>query len=160
MAKQVVFLCTGNICRSPVAEAVARGLYGHLALRFASAGLEPNPGWGASDGSRAYAAARGWSLAGHQSRPVTPAMLAEAAWVIGMTRSHAAIFRSRSRGVFGGSIGVLGAPGVDLAGSGISPAVEEVADPYGQPERVYRDMGEQISRLLELWADEFRALAS
>lgn len=157
--QRVVFLCTGNICRSPIAEVVARAMYGELGIEFSSAGLNPNPGWGASEGSCAYVAGRGLSLTGHQSQPVTAGMLGGAAWVIGMTRSHAAIFNSRRGRIFKGRVGVLGAPGVDLSEPGFSPAAEEVADPYGMPDEAYRQTGDQICRLLEGWEPVFRAMA-
>ncbi len=158
MARQIIFLCTGNICRSPLAEVLALKKFGSLGSRFCSAGLEAGSGWPASQSSVDYAAANGMVLENHSSQPVTPELLTGTSWVIGLTRSHAAIFRSRWRDSYTGAIGILGAPGVDLAQLTHSPAAEEVDDPYGLSADNYNACGDQIDRLLEGWAATFTAL--
>jgi protein-tyrosine phosphatase len=150
----VVFLCTGNTCRSPLAAALSVRSWGDLAV-FSSAGLQAIPGEPASDGARLVAAEMGADLSGHRSRLVDAALLAEANWVIGMTRSHAAIFRARYGDRYGGRIGLLGEPGVDLGRHETSAAAEEVRDPFGGEIEGYRAAGRQIDRLLRIWAPEF-----
>jgi protein-tyrosine phosphatase len=71
---RILFVCMGNICRSPVVEAVSRS-------RFARAGLDievdsaGTGGWHAGDAadprSRASALARGYDLSAHRARQVT-----------------------------------------------------------------------------------------
>lgn len=158
MPARVVFLCTGNICRSPLAEVLAADMFRETGVVFASAGLSAVPGLPASVSSVEYAAAHGLSLVGHQSQPVTRELLAGTDWVIGMTRSHAAIFRSRFGGVHAGAIGILGAPGFDLACEAQSPQVEDVKDPYGMSRENYFFCGDQIRRLLRPWSPVFAAL--
>ncbi len=157
MAQRIVFLCTGNICRSPLVEVIATERFKDTGWSFASAGLNAVEGLPASVSSQEYALSRGLSLAGHRSQPVSRKLLAEAAWFIGMTRSHAGIFRSRYGAFYAGAIGVLGAAGVDLAGGDPSPAAEEVADPYGLSRAQYFDCGRQIERLVADWAPTFAA---
>jgi len=111
MTSNILFLCTGNICRSPVAEAVARQMYGRLGLNFHSAGLDARPGLPASFESVSYGRAIGASLDDHSSRPVSATILVDTSWVIGMTRSHAAIFHSRYCGGYQGA-SVCSAPRV------------------------------------------------
>jgi len=159
MNTSILFLCTGNICRSPVAEAVARQLYRHLPVAFSSAGLAASVGLPASTPSAAYGLATGAPLEEHRSRPVSPEVARNAAWVIGMTRSHAALFRSRFGAGYPGMIGVLGAPGVDLGRMAHSPEVEEVPDPYGGSDEKYRVVCEQIRTLVGRWEPWFRELA-
>ena len=160
MAGRVLFFCTGNICRSPVAEAVARQTFGYLGLTFCSAGLEAPIGRPASRDSEIYALETGTSLTDHASRTISSEVLARVGWVIGMTRSHTAIFRSRYRDVYGGNIGLLGAPGTDLGKTTHSPAVEEVADPYGGSREEYQLVCIQIRRLLDGWETCFTELAT
>lgn len=157
--KRILMICTGNICRSPIAEVVGREKFADLGLEFCSAGLSPVPGHGASQGSREYVDEEGLSLDNHASRGVTAEDLQEAAWVIGMTRSHAALFRSRFGQDFQGKVGVLGAPGLDLKAQSFSPAIEEVDDPYGMSRERYFETGRQIWRLLEAWGPEFRRVS-
>lgn len=159
MEPRIIFICTGNICRSPLAEAVARQMYGHLGLRFGSAGLNPVPGHGASRGTVEFVDSLGISLDNHASGPVAADELGRTAWVIGMTRSHAAIFKSRFRAFYTQKIGVLGAPGVDLGSLRISPPIEEVDDPYGMSEETYQATGRQIQRLLGAWRPVFEGLS-
>jgi len=160
MIQRVVFLCSGNTCRSPLAEVIAADMFNQHGLIFASAGLQAVAGLPAAPSSVAYATARGLTLTGHHSQPVTPDLLDDTAWFVGMTRSHAAIFGSRFGAAFSGAIGILGAPGLDLTKQTNSPVAEEVSDPYGLSRERYFRCGEQITRLLAGWAETFSALAT
>mgnify|MGYP001813868612 CR=1 FL=1 len=159
MAASVLFLCSGNICRSPVAEVVARARFGELGLEFASAGLDTIDGHGPSSGSVAWASGRDFDLVAHRSRQVTADRLEGVAWVIGMTRGHAALFRSRMPSSYHGGIGYLGAPGFDMAGGASSPEGEEVEDPYGGSQADYDAACGKILRLIEDWKPVFAALS-
>lgn len=71
-------MCLGNICRSPMAEAVARamldeaGLAGHVSVEsFGTAGY--HVGEPADPSTEAALARRGWPTGGHKARQITPA---------------------------------------------------------------------------------------
>ena len=76
MAKpSFLFVCMGNICRSPTVEAVARVEFARsgLAVDVASAGTEDyHVGHGADPRAIARAQARGYPLAAHRARQVAP----------------------------------------------------------------------------------------
>ena len=156
--KRILFFCTGNICRSPMAEVLGRHMFADLDLEFCSTGLNPVPGHGASQSSAEFVATFGLSLADHASRGFLPEELVQCDWVIGMTRSHAAQFKARFGPLYGGKIGVLGAPGFDLARQPFSPSMEEVGDPFGRPRDRYFETGQQIQRLLGGWRETFEQL--
>lgn len=134
-------------------------MFGGLSMTFCSAGLDARGGLPASPESAAYAQATGADLVEHRSQPVSAEILQGTSWVIGMTRSHAALFRNRFDSRYSGGIGVLGAPGVDLGPGNPSPNVEEVPDPYGGSPETYHQVCDQIRRLLAGWEPFFKELA-
>jgi len=123
---------------------------------FASAGLRATPGQMPTEPAAELAALEGLDLSAHRSRRLDHELLAKAAWLLAMTRGQAAQLRvlaEREDEATGGlKIGVLGAPGVDLRLVRHSPACEEVADPWGGDEDVYRATSLHIRRLLERWS--------
>jgi|688.fasta_scaffold1039139_1 protein-tyrosine-phosphatase len=108
--RSVLFVCTGNTCRSPLAEAIAKAaLARRLNCRIAelpargfvvrSAGVMAMPGDEASLESQAVAREFGADLLTHRSQPVTPELLAEATDVIAMTASHAMLLAIQCPGI-------------------------------------------------------------
>ncbi len=104
----VLFVCTGNICRSPTAEGVARARLAEagLAARVTvdSAGLE---GWHAGEPpdprAIACADARGYDLAAQRARQFGRADFRRFALILGMDRSHVSALRARQGGGATGS---------------------------------------------------------
>lgn len=88
----VLFVCTGNTCRSPLAAlALERALGADSGeVRIQSAGTAATPGQPASEGSRRVAEAQGLDLDAHRSRPVTRELLEHADLVLVMSPSHRA----------------------------------------------------------------------
>jgi glycine hydroxymethyltransferase len=87
--KTILFICTGNVCRSPMAEALFRRVTdGRGAFRVLSAGL------GALDGqpptSHSVTAMRelGLDISGQRSRMLTTELVRMADYIFGMTRGH------------------------------------------------------------------------
>lgn len=151
----ILFICTGNTCRSPLAEGLARARCTQAGTTFASAGLGAGHGAPATAESCDQAAERGADLWRHRSRPVSAESLQGADWVIGMTRDHAAEFLARYPD-HPGCVGLLGLPGWDLRDVGVPAAAEEVADPYREgTARAYERMAEQVERLLADWTPTF-----
>ena len=86
----VLFVCTGNTCRSPMAEALAKKRFGEagLALSVSSAGTEATDGCGASPDSIMAMRKYGADISGHSSKRVNREMVCGAGLVLAMTKRH------------------------------------------------------------------------
>ncbi len=150
----VVFVCTGNTCRSPLAEALckkrladvlgcaAEDLPGRGFVVW-SAGLAAAPGGPAAPEAVEVARAYGADLAGHRSRPLTADLAARADHLVVMTRDHARALAQHY-------------PRPGARPRLLDPAGADVADPVGHPAPVYAACGEQIWRHLEAFVAGLR----
>jgi protein-tyrosine phosphatase len=80
MFKNILVVCTGNICRSPMAEAMLRtALKQKNAIGFevSSAGTSAPPGEAASEGGYLVGLEHGLDLSGHCARVLTRELVAE-----------------------------------------------------------------------------------
>ena len=90
---RIVFVCTGNICRSPTAEGVLRQLATTQGLahriEVASAGLEGrHAGAPPDERSQTHALARGYDLAAQRAQHFTARDFEHFDWVIAMDAGH------------------------------------------------------------------------
>ncbi|TDU80955.1 protein-tyrosine phosphatase [Prosthecobacter fusiformis] len=93
--KNVLFVCTGNTCRSPLAEVVFRDLVkAHPDYQVSSAGVGAYSGQPASRYSVTLAKERGLDLTKHKSRAVTVDLVESATHIFAMSRNHVAAILS------------------------------------------------------------------
>ena len=96
--KRILFVCTGNICRSPTADGIARhwvnrlGLQGEVEIDSAGThawhnGERPDPR------AQKFARQRGYDLSGLQARPVLPQDFEKFDLIVAMDQSHAVWLR-------------------------------------------------------------------
>ncbi len=151
----VVMVCTGNTCRSPMAEALLRK---RLADEFGcqpdqveqrgvivmSAGLAASPGSPPSPESAELVAEIGLSLADHRSQPLSDQMLKHADLLLAMTRSHMQAM-------------VQASPDVHSKVELLRPDGSDLADPIGAPMEVYRVCYQQIDQAVTQRAKEIVA---
>lgn len=86
----IIFICTGNTCRSPMAEGLFRAHGGEeqTGLAAASAGLFTQDGIPASDNAVTAAKELGADISAHRSRMLTHEMAQNARYLVCMTGAH------------------------------------------------------------------------
>lgn len=87
----ILCVCTGNTCRSPMAEVILRhaiGGRGWRHVRVGSAGIAAAVGEPAARNARLVAGEAGLDLSDHASRPLTPELIAWADLILVMSPAH------------------------------------------------------------------------
>lgn len=139
---RVLFVCTGNICRSPMAAAIARRLLderGRDDVEVASAGTAAWDGAPASEGAYLVALEHDLDLSAHRARQITADLVTDADLVLGMSPHH--VERAAALGGDGKSH-LLGAYAGRTAGDA------QVDDPFGGDLEEYRVTFARLEALL------------
>lgn len=151
--RALLFVCKGNICRSPFAERLMARLSaeGGGAIRCTSAGFGATRDARSPDAAQAAARAFGVSLDDHRAQPLTPELMAAADLVIVNEWEHVERLR---RAYPAQAARVFLLPLVDAGTSrGTGYRRFNTADPYGHPVAVfdecYRDIEAGLRALLQ-----------
>ena len=87
--KNVLFVCTGNICRSPIAEGLFRRLLGNRRdIEVASAGVHAVRGQPPSLYAVQVCEEEGVDISGFRSQPLTATLIDRATHIFAMTGAH------------------------------------------------------------------------
>lgn len=148
--KSVLFVCTGNTCRSPMAEALLRQLWkqagGGEELEVLSAGTSSVPGLDASQHAVTALRSKGLDLTGHRSRSVDAQLLAGVDLVLTMTERHREHLLALAPGT-AGKVFTLG----EYAGDR-----RDVSDPFGGSLAEYEATVKDLEHLLQAAVDRIR----
>jgi protein-tyrosine-phosphatase len=144
----ILFVCSGNTCRSPMAQGLAREMADRLGLRsvdIRSAGTHAASGAPASGGARRTVLGHQQSLEDHSSTPLSPELLDWADLVLAMGPGH--LWQVRMLGA-GEKASLLGAY---AHGHGPGEEVDDadefsVPDPFGGDDEGYEATYETLER--------------
>ncbi|MFK7742114.1 MAG: Sua5/YciO/YrdC/YwlC family protein [Planctomycetota bacterium] len=141
-ADLIVFVCTGNTCRSPLAEALAREATAAAmgvdsdrvlarGLAFQSAGTATVAGMPVSDGSRDAGAEIGLDMSAHESQPMHAELWQRALHIYCLSNSHREALLAE-------------APEAARKIQLLRPDGLDIADPYGGDLDIYRRARDEI----------------
>jgi protein-tyrosine phosphatase len=148
----VLFVCTGNTCRSPMAAAMFKQLIADRkgikpaelpehGVIVESAGIAAMMGSRPSAEAVTVMAEMGIDLTDHESQPLTERLARQADFIFAMTKAHRQAIINEWPEI---------APRTRL----VSPDWTDVADPIGGPPELYKRCAEQIKAALVSWLDE------
>ena len=142
MFQRILVVCAGNICRSPVAEAMLRRAL--PTKQCSSAGLGALVGHGAEPTARALAEADGLDMASHEARQLTVAMLQEADLVLVMSDGQRRAVADLAPETLGKTMTL----GKWLDGG----AGQDIPDPYRKSREAFEHVHELLSKATDAWA--------
>lgn len=141
--KNVLVVCVGNICRSPLAEHLLR--QGLPQLQVSSAGVGAVVGADMDVTARQVASQRGHDVASHTARQLTPQLCQEADLILVMENRHR------------DAVGQIHAPARGktlLLAQGLSP--DQIPDPYRKPAAVHDAAQVLIEQACARWIARLR----
>ena len=138
----IIVVCTANICRSPVVEAVLNDRLAQKGLeewQVRSAGTWAQNGQPASAYSVQILAEQGLDISNHASQIITEELLEETDLVLCMETGHAEALRAEFSAQ-AGKIYLL----TEMVGHRYS-----ISDPYGGPRSAYERMITDVTQIIE-----------
>lgn len=146
MIRHILVVCVGNICRSPMAEALLRdALREQQDITVESAGLGALVDHPASEHAVALMQERGLDITGHRARQITPELVHDADLVLVMESGHKRAIDANEPEARG-KIHRLG-----------EWQDRDIDDPYRQPREAFEAALKDIDLGVAEWAKRIRA---
>lgn len=147
---KILFVCTGNTCRSPMAEYLAKNIFAknNLSVQTASAGIAANISSQASENAIAAMKNFGIDISNHKSQLISQKLIDENDFIFTMTNGHknflSANFHNASNKIF------------TLASFSDNPNYD-IIDPFGGDIEIYKKCAVEISALIEIIAAKIKS---
>lgn len=142
--KRLLFVCSGNTCRSPMAKAIMQQLLENVndqEIAVESAGLFTSNGMPASEAARVVMNEIGLDLSDHSSQVVSEGLIAKAELILTMTKEHCRLMRAlypqKEYQIF-------------TLGEFIGQPALEISDPFGRDLDTYRKSQQELKEILTL----------
>ena len=146
MIRHILVVCVGNICRSPMAEALLKSaLREHNEITVESAGLGALVGHPAADCAVELMDEMGEDISAHRARQIHPDMVAAADLVLVMEAGHKRAIDDADP-TARGKVYRLG-----------EWQDKDIDDPYRQPKAAFADALEDIKDGVSLWVEKIKA---
>lgn len=141
---RVIFVCSGNTCRSPMAMTVLQSLRPHWQVQ--SRGIMVVPGQGMNPKSRNVLAKRGLEAKDHRAKAISEEDIRQADLVITMTKAQRDFLNNLTDS---GKISTL----ADMTG-----IKGDIMDPYGLEEEVYEAVLEELTTKIKVFLQDFEEM--
>lgn len=143
----ILFVCTGNTCRSPMAAGLMNkiAMERDLDVRIESAGIFANEGENASSEAIVVMRKYGVDLTGHHAQPINEELIEKSDLILTMTPAHKLIFESVAADK---TYTLCEYAGLDY----------DIADPYGGSVEDYEKTAKQIEEAVLRVADKIQSL--
>lgn len=162
----VLFVCTGNTCRSAMAEGLARKIAVDRGweLEVFSAGLAAWPGAPATEEAIRAAAELGADIKEHRARHLEPELVEKADLILTMTAAHKKAVMDRFPAAREKTFTLMEyvaepsaeeSPEEERTGGTWSSPPGDIPDPVGGPLEVYRTCAARLKDLVERALDKF-----
>lgn len=140
MIKNILVVCVGNICRSPIGEALLQAKLPNI--NISSAGISALINYPADPQSISLMEEQGIDISAHRARQINNEMILEADLILTMEKRH----NKHIQSMFSGTTGK-----VHLIGKWLNN--REIPDPFRKSDRAFRIAMENIEKSTNAWVE-------
>lgn len=152
--KHIIFVCTGNSCRSPMAEGFLKRIAqerSQLDITVSSAGISAMNGYPASAEAVQVMRELGIDISSHRSRTITTSVLEDASVVVAMASNHMEALVNLNPAMVGKMYLLTDFESEAQSGSG-----KGITDPIGMSVEGYRKVRDEIKELVTKLAERLQ----
>jgi protein-tyrosine phosphatase len=140
MFHKIIVVCAGNICRSPIAEALLKERLAGTEIKICSAGVVALVNHPADPFAQQVAQEHGYDISAHRAQQATQALLTSMDLILTLDNSHSEWIRLRFPQLLGRT---------HKLGRWLNNA--DIADPYRKPKEAFEQAFNEINRSTEEW---------